>query len=271
MRMMEAIGGGSKVHLISFLTTPELADTVIVPAMKKNNGTPTTATTTATSSSFPMIYTADKAVLDIIRGQKLNVGDAILAMIQFPMVSPLDELMARPPILILENVRNAENVGSILRTSFCLGIRSVIASTTTWSAVKDSRAARCSMGTMYFQRYFLAAVASSGNKKDHQDDINALVTTIHTLRDRGIRVYGIEIGDDAQPIAPHGRDRNWAAVMGNEDVGLSRNVATACDHVMYIPQAHGDSLNVGHAAAIAMFELGRQSPKLEHDSLATCI
>ena len=268
VRMLEAIALGANIQPISFLTTPELAEAVLVPAIEKNDRALASANVSATAN--PPIYTADKDVLNTIRGQKLNVGDAILSMVQFPVATSLDELLAHPPILILENVRNAENVGSILRTAFCLGIRSVIASSTAWAALKDSRAARCSMGTMYYHRYFQAVAASIGNVKDNNDDADALVQTIQTLQNEGIQVYGIEIGDNAKPIAPHGRDRKWAAVMGNEDVGLSKKVATACDHIVYIPQAHGDSLNVGHASAIAMFELGRECPKLEHDGLAAC-
>ena len=90
------------------------------------------------------------------------------------------------------------------------------------------------------------------------------------LKSNGIRTYGIEIGPQAKPIAPHGKDRSWAAVMGNEDEGLSTSVGEACDHIVFIPQAHGDSLNVGHAAAIAMFELGRESPAPLHDGRAAC-
>ena len=47
-------------------------------------------------------------------------------------------------------------------------------------------------------------------------------------------------------------------------------IAKTCDKIVFVPQAHGDSLNVGHAAAITMFELGREGPKVEHDGRAAC-
>jgi len=260
-RMLEAITRGAKIRPISFLTTQELAQSVLLkkPVADKE--------LEVDQKLVPApIYIADKDLLNTIRGQKLNVGDAILAMVQFPMVSKLEELLAHPPILILENVRNAENVGSILRTAFCLGITSIVASATAWAAFKDSRAARCSMGTMYYNRYY----KTTDSTCDSFQDESSLVSTIRKLQQGGIRVYGIEIGEDAKAIAPHGANRNWAAVMGNEDVGLSSHVGSACDQMIYIPQAHGDSLNVGHAAAIAMFELGRETPTPDHDGLAAC-
>ncbi|KAL3914818.1 MAG: hypothetical protein SGILL_005940 [Bacillariaceae sp.] len=263
--MLEAIDYGAKIRPISFLTTPELAETVLLSknGIKQENY----------DVESPPIYTADKDLLNTIRGQKLQKGDAVLAMVQFPIASGLQELLDHPPILILENVRNAENVGSILRTAFCLGIRSIVASATAWSALKDSRAARCSMGTMYYHRYFKAMShdRANENNKKNKDDPVALVSTIEHIRNGGMRVYGIEIGDDAKPVSPHrGDSKCWAMVMGNEDVGLSRPVVDACDEIVFIPQTHGDSLNVGHAAAIAMFELGREDPEVKHDGLAAC-
>jgi TrmH family RNA methyltransferase len=177
-------------------------------------------------------------------------------MVSFPVpTTNLDTLIENPPILILEDVRNAENVGSILRTAFCLGITSIIASPIAWSSLRDSRAARCSMGTIYYHRFYKA---------------NNLCDTIRSIQKGGIAVYGVEIGDSAKPVRPHGKDRQWAAVMGNEDLGLTKAVGDACDHIVFIPQAHGDSLNVGHAAAITLFELGRDGPIPQHDGRAAC-
>ena len=138
VRMLEAISMGAKIRPISFLTTRELASSVLEPRRQQEQ-----------IKDVPLYVAENKELLDEIRGQKLNSGDAVLVMVQFPIVSDLRELIANPPILLLDNVRNAENVGSILRTAFCLGITSIVASTTAWAALKDSRAARCSMGTMY--------------------------------------------------------------------------------------------------------------------------
>lgn len=243
VRMLEAMSLGAKIKPISFLATRELAKTILKEKSHHLQNIP--------------VYVADnKDLLDEIRGQKLNYGDALLVMLQFPIESPLQELIQHPPILLMDNVRNAENVGSILRTAFCLGIRSVVASDTAWAALKDSRAARSSMGTMYYHQFYKSP---------------DLTRTIQEIQQSGsIRVYGVEIGPTAKPVHPHGLNRNWAFCMGNEDTGLNQEVANTCDEVLFIPQAHGDSLNVGHAAAITMFELGRECPTPKHDGLAAC-
>eukprot|EP00977_Amphora_coffeiformis_P029156 scaffold39088_cov229-Amphora_coffeaeformis.AAC.6 len=248
VRMLEAISLKSKCILpISFLTTRELAEKVFVASEQKEKS--------LVPEDAPL-YVAEKDLLDKIRGQKLNAGDAILAIVNFPVSCTLSEVLANPPILILEDVRNAENVGSILRTAFCLGITSVIASPTSWAALKDSRAARCSMGTLYYHRYYRSS--------------SSLSETLIKIRDAGLCVYGIEIGSDAKPVRPHGADRNWAMVLGNEDTGLGTETRNACDSLVFVPQAHGDSLNVGHAAAITMFQLGSEGDTPLHDGKAAC-
>jgi tRNA G18 (ribose-2'-O)-methylase SpoU/glycosyltransferase involved in cell wall biosynthesis len=245
IRMLEAISMGARIRPISFLTTKELAKNVLVGPMQQQQRL----------NDIPLYVADNKDLLDEIRGQKLNSGDAILCMVQFPIVSELDELIADPPIMIFDDVRNAQNLGSILRTAFCLGIKSIVASSTTWSALKDSRSARCSMGTMYHQKFYKSC---------------DLLSTIRHIQMGGVKVYGVEIGPNSIPVQPHGSNKNWAAVMGNEDVGLNQEIASECDNVVFVPQAHGDSLNVGHAAAITMFELGRDCPAPKHDGRAAC-
>jgi tRNA G18 (ribose-2'-O)-methylase SpoU/glycosyltransferase involved in cell wall biosynthesis len=248
VRMVEAIQLGANIRPLSFLTTRALAQYI-------EHG----------SSTQVPIYTVDNIrLLNEIRGQNINSGDAILSMIQFPIACPMETI--RPPVLILSQVRNAENVGSLLRTAYCLGtIQSILCGdATSWAAVRDSRAARCSMGTVFYHKYY------------RTDDLPA--TLLQLRHDHGICVYGIEINERAVLLEHHAdhdgvNDGKWAMVMGNEDAGLSIDVEAACDKILYIPQAHGDSLNVGHAAAIAMYELGKGSlsqPIVSHDGQGAC-
>lgn len=63
-------------------------------------------------------------VIDEIRGQKLNRGDCVLTLLAFPVHVGLASLA--PPYLIFDDVRNGENLGSIIRTAYCLGVTSII-------------------------------------------------------------------------------------------------------------------------------------------------
>ena len=234
-RMLEAMVAGAQIEPLSFLTTPQLASEIF-------------------SNEICPIFTADKATLDAIRGQKLNAGDAVLALLHFPISQSLEKMIQKPPIMVLDNVRNSENIGSILRTAFCLGVTSIVTSKTTWRAL-DGRAARVSMGTMYFHDFHLS---------------DSLVKSIRQMKEVGISTYAIEIGSEARPIAPHGSDKNFAMILGNEDKGMSEELLKECDEVRFIPQAHGDSLNVGHAASISLYTLVAECGFASHDGKACC-
>lgn len=258
-RMLEAQRLGRRVGPLSFLCTEELRDTVIVPAIQKRTagagGTAAAVAVVSGAAEALKVFTASKEVLEQIRGAKINTGDAIFSLLTFPMTVPLSELLLAPPIIILDNVRNAENIGSILRTAYCLGITSVVASSTAWGALRDTRSARCSMGTIYFHRLHLA------------ESVEAVLTT---LRARKFTVYAAEITPSAVPVHPHGTNRNWGLVLGNEDLGVREGLLALCDEAVMIPQASGDSLNVGHAAAISLFQLGREMGTRQHDGSGFC-
>ena len=122
-------------------------------------------------------------------------------------------------------------------------------------ALRDTRSARCSMGTIYFHRLHLT------------ESIEGVLTT---LRARNFKVYAAEITASAVPVHPHGTDRDWGLVLGNEDLGVREELLSLCNEAVMIPQASGDSLNVGHAAAISLFQLGREMGLRQHDGSGFC-
>eukprot|EP00039_Didymoeca_costata_P032489 m.38019 g.38019 ORF g.38019 m.38019 type:complete len:742 (-) comp9382_c0_seq1:3463-5688(-) len=190
------------------------------------------------------VYVTQKEIIDEIRGQKVNTGDAILCVMTFPLSTDLEVLLRKPPFVILDDVRNSENLGSILRTAYCLGITSVIATPTSWGSLRDTRASRCSMGNIYHLQFHLCNAP--------------LPHVMETVKSFGIKLYGAELDSRSKCIHSHGPNRNWGLVLGNEDQGISPAVASACDELVMIPQFAGDSLNVGHATAISLFELGKE-------------
>ncbi|CEM13751.1 unnamed protein product [Vitrella brassicaformis CCMP3155] len=151
----------------------------------------------------------------------------------------------RPPFLVLADVRSADNVGTLLRTAFSFGLRSIVMTDVSWAGC-NARAARVSIGSLFHFDICHCPEAT-------------LPRVIQQMKQMGITVYG------TSPCANeflHGHDDdNWAAVVGNEDTGASDAVLSACTEVVSIPQMAGDSLTVSHAAAIALYELTKTSLK----------
>jgi tRNA G18 (ribose-2'-O)-methylase SpoU len=53
--------------------------------------------------------------------------------------------------------------------------------------------------------------------------------------------------------------RDCCVIFGSEGIGLSREVLAACDEAVAIPMSNEvDSLNVGSAAAVFLYEVARQ-------------
>ncbi|KYF40775.1 RNA methyltransferase, TrmH family protein [Toxoplasma gondii TgCatPRC2] len=55
------------------------------------------------------------------------------------------------PVLVLDDVQNSDNIGTLMRTAFSLGVRSVLLSPVSFAAV-NARSARVSMGSMFHLR-----------------------------------------------------------------------------------------------------------------------
>ena len=147
-----------------------------------------------------------------------------------------------PLVVILDQVQDPHNLGSLIRSSFALGAHGVIipkdrACEVTPTVVKTSAGATAHL-----------AVARVTN----------LRRTIEDLKQAGLWVFGMaadgdraaEDSDLAQPLA---------LVIGSEGKGLRRLVAQACDVLIKIPMA-GDlgSLNASVAGGICLYEAARQ-------------
>ena len=75
----------------------------------------------------------------------------------------------------------------------------------------------------------------------------------------GKQIVAIETADNATCIYDTQLPENVAFVVGSESYGLSEELLAQCDQVVYIPvPGPTRSLNVSHAAAVALFEWQRQ-------------
>lgn len=100
---------------------------------------------------------------------------------------------------------------------------------------------------------------------EHVEYAEDTLSVIADLIDAGYTVYPVDNTPEYQPrpITKVYLTEKTAFLYGEEGLGLSAEVVAACrTRPVYIPQ-HGSvrSLNVGQAAAIAMYEYERQYPR----------
>ena len=84
-------------------------------------------------------------------------------------------------------------------------------------------------------------------------------TDLHKIVPQGKTIVAIETADNATCIYDTPLPEDVAFIVGSERNGLSDDLLAQCDMVVYIPvPGPTRSLNVSHAAAVALFEWIRQ-------------
>jgi len=153
--------------------------------------------------------------------------------------------------LVLDNLRSAENVGSIFRTADAA--RACIVTCGFTTTPPDRKLQKTALGA-------ITSVPCT-----HYE---GTLAAVRALRDRGMYVVALETTEDALPMgtAPQLGDeaRGVAVVLGNEVTGVDKAVLDACDAVVEIPVfGIKNSLNVSVCASIILYEVLRRWGKYE--------
>ncbi len=167
----------------------------------------------------------------------------ILCVVRQPQYS-LKQLLATPaPLLVvLENLQDPGNLGTIVRTGEGAGITGVIMSSGTVD-IFNPKVIRATMGSI-FRVPFL-----------YVEDVRE---TIGRLRTAGIRTYAAHL-DGREYYDSFSFREGTAFLIGNEGNGLERKTADAADAYLKIPmQGRVESLNAAIATSLLMYEAYRQ-------------
>ncbi|MDH5442251.1 MAG: TrmH family RNA methyltransferase [Candidatus Nomurabacteria bacterium] len=152
----------------------------------------------------------------------------------------------KTPILIIDNIRSAHNVGSIFRTADAAGIQMIYLCGTTPDPT--DRFGR--------QRNDIAKVALGAEKTIEWEHVDNTIDVVEKLKRDGCQTIAIEQSPgsvDYKKITP---EKNVAFVVGNEVGGVSSDVLGAVDTVAEISMAgNKESLNVAVATGVALFRL----------------
>lgn len=133
----------------------------------------------------------------------------------------------------IENLGHDFNIGSIVRSANALGARRVhIVGRRRWNR----------RGAMVTERYMDVV---------HHESADEFLTDV---RSRGLAVIGIDNTPGSQPIEKDPLEGASVLIFGEESQGLSEEMRARVDRVLHITQRGSTrSMNVGHAAAVAMW------------------
>jgi tRNA G18 (ribose-2'-O)-methylase SpoU len=191
------------------------------------------------------VYVASYDVLQAVTGFHVHRG-ALASFGRIPLRSSAEVLAGATRVVVMEAVTNHTNLGAVFRSAAALGMDAVLLSPNSCDPLYR-RTVRVSMGQVFSVPY-----AFLDRWPDGIDDI----------RSAGFRVLALTPDAAATDlgtirIRP---DEKVALVFGAEGPGLTEEVMAASGERVRIPMAAGvDSLNVGAAAAVACWVLGRRS------------
>ncbi len=233
------------------------------------------------------VYLAGKKLLEQLIGFSMYQG--VLAVGKIPPPVSLDDIVSKNPkpllLVAVDGLTSAENLGALVRNCVAFGVQALIVGETSSSPFLR-RAVRNSMGTIL--QLPVIELSKLGWRhqftvKPHATDLT-LVDCLKQLRASGTRC-----------VAAHPHPESWSSsfslpsaastppqdklklelqrktisrtdfsgdcciVFGSEGGGISTSVLAACDEAVAIPMPPTvDSLNVGAAAAVFLYEVARQ-------------
>lgn len=149
----------------------------------------------------------------------------------------------RPVRVILEDLRSAFNVGSIIRTADCALVEKVVPCGIT-ACPPHKKLEKTSLGAVDYVpvQYYSSAVEA-----------------VRASREDGYTVVALELTNRSTSIWDYQFPLPVSVVLGNEALGISEDVLSEADAIIEIPMlGFKNSINVATAFGICVYEIQRQ-------------
>lgn len=189
-----------------------------------------------------VVTSVPKAKLDRLVNHENHQGVVLaVAAYQYATIDDLFDRAAEgdeaPFFLILDQLADPHNLGSILRTADAAGVHGVIIPK------------RRSVGLTSV----VAKTAAGALEHVPVARVNNLVQTAEELKERGVWLFGTDMkGTDYRRWDATGPS---AVVIGNEGKGISPLMKKTCDEMLTIPMVgHVQSLNASVAASLLIYQ-----------------
>jgi len=145
------------------------------------------------------------------------------------------ELVNPDKIVVLNQLQDPGNIGTIIRTALAFGYDGVVLSLDCVDLYND-KLLRASQGALFH----LPVI---------QRDLGVYLAQI---KKQGMSVIGSFV-KQAVPLSKFVFPKRFALVVGNEGSGISESIGELCDERVTIEMAHFESLNVNVATAILLY------------------
>ena len=156
----------------------------------------------------------------------------VVAIVKKPSSKPISKR-----ILMLDDIQDPGNLGTLIRSAVGFGFQTIIASPNTVDFYND-KTIRATQGNLFYANLLR----------------QPLVETIQELKAHGYTIYTTSLGKKAHSIKQIQPKDKCVLVLGNEGSGVGEAILKISDHLIYIPTKDIESLNVAMAGSIIMYE-----------------
>lgn len=223
------------IHLThSYLLTGQLPVSCVVSRSAEDNWEVSTIITRCEQQGIPIVSVNDSQFEAL---SSVDNGVGVLLVIEQP-VANTPEVLAESALL-LDDVQDPGNVGTILRTAAAAGLTAVYCSPQT-AALWSPKVLRAAMGAHFvlktYENVDLSKVIESAT-------VPIYATTLQAKKS----IYEVDLSGEV------------AWIVGNEGQGVSTELLGKSVEQVIIPQnSEVESLNVAAATAVCVFEQRRQ-------------
>ena len=197
---------------------------------------------------FESITNVEKKILnrkqiDSLTGVKIHQGIVVYAD-SLPVKVISDIRNEEDLVIILDSLNDPQNVGSIIRTAYAFGVKTIIYSKHNSFEITP----------------FLIKSASGAFENVKLIEVTNLNKTIDFLKKNNFWIVGLDSKSKIE-VSSVPKDLKKAVVFGSENKGIKKLILDNCDFKVKVNIKKDkliDSLNVSNAAAITLFEFRKK-------------
>ena len=196
---------------------------------------PETEILSGTDEKEVKLYPVKDSIFDSISGTVTPQG--ILCTVKKPGHSLEEILTDAKKLLVLENIQDPGNLGTMLRTAEAAGVSGIVLSCDC-ADIYNPKVIRSTMGSVFRVPFVY---------------VPSFTEALRSIKEQGITVYAAYL-HGGESVSGVQFDEKCAIMIGNEGNGLSDTAVAEADKRVFIPMAGQiESLNAAIAAAILLF------------------
>lgn len=216
--------------------------------MLKGNlkGSIETITAKAKEKKIPVSYMSEEKMNEISKREKHQGVIALISDLRYfsidEIIEAAQEKRKKPLIVVLDELEDPHNVGSIIRSCEATGVDGIVIQKRN-GVLATATVNKSSAGALNHMKICKAVNISR---------------TLKELKEKGFWIYGAD-GEADKYYNEVNYDENVVLVMGNEGFGIRPLVKKHCDFLVKLPMIGKiSSLNVSNACCVFLYEILRQ-------------